>query len=96
MEKRIYFNCKINLEVPQRELRASFIRYLFHEHRVVYPEEDKGRLFNITAEIQFYNDNGENDIVCQVYFDKIEDLDDFILALSNMKNDWEARYKLIK
>ena len=93
MEKRMYFNCQITLEVPHREIKAHVARYLFHEHRVIYPEEDKGKLFNVTAELQCYTSNGNNDIVWQLYFNKFEDLEDFISVLSNLKNDWELKYK---
>lgn len=96
MQSRVYFNCEIGLEVPRRELKASLLRYLFHEHRVMYPEEEKGRLFNVTAELQFYNNSGGEDINWQLYFDTFQDLEDLIIALSNMKDHWEKKYRAEK
>ena len=96
MDKRMHYNCRINMEVPQRESEASLARYLFHEHRVIYPEEDKGKLFNVTAELQFYNNSGGEDINWQLYFDTFQDLEDLIIALSNMKDHWEKKYRAEK
>lgn len=93
MQSRVYFNCDIGLEVPRRELKASLVRYLFHEHRVMYPEEEKGRLFNVTAELQFYNNSGGEDINWQLYFDTFQDLEDLIIVLSDMKDHWEKKYR---
>lgn len=91
MENKIYFDCKIDIDIPQLELRASSAYYLFHEHTIVYPEEDKGKVSKVTGELQFYSNNGSKDIISRLYFSKIEDLDDLILILSNMKKDWETQ-----
>jgi len=93
MVKETYFDCDITTEIPQRELRSELARYIYHEHRVVYPEEDKGRLFKITATLQFCTNGKGDDIVWQMNFDTIEKLDALLLVLSNMKKDWETRYQ---
>ena len=93
MVKETFFDCDITTEIPQRELRSELARYIYHEHRVVYPEEDKGRLFKITATLQFYTNGKGDDIVWQMNFDTIEKLDALLLVLSNMKKDWETRYQ---
>ncbi len=94
MEKKIYFDCEIDIDIPQLELKAKCVYYLFHEHMIVYPEENKGRLFEITGELQFYSNDGRNkEIISRLNFGNVEDLDNLITVLTNMKNDWEVRYK---
>lgn len=93
MVKETYFDCEISAEVPQRELKSELARYIYHEHRVVYPEEEKGRLFKITAALQFCTNGRAEDIVWQLNFENIELLDNLLLVLTNMKKDWETRYQ---
>ena len=93
MTQEQYFDCEISAEVPQRELKSELARYIYHEHRVVYPKEEKGRLFKITAALQFCGNNTGDEIMWQMNFDTLETLDDLLAVLTNMKKDWEKRYQ---